>query len=147
MPNVILLEDDDMLGNHLSDKLVLMGHDVLRVTSVLDCLTALNENDCDLLITEFFTNPEAGSIRTSGATIVIAVRFSTAAPSGLNVDPDMPIIVIDGQAADEQPLELCRMLGASSTLRLPADDALMTQAIEEVLPQSPRAQSPRVFVA
>ncbi len=119
MAHVIVLEDDDALADEINHELVCMGHSVRVTTNLIACLTALNDENYDLLVTEFFAQSENGVTHTSGATAIIAIRFSKTKEDGLDVDPQMPIIVLDGQAADETPLEFCEMLGASATMRLP----------------------------
>jgi len=147
MPHIIVLEDDEVLGERISRELVSMGHEVRLTKSLLACLTALNEEKFDLVITEFFVRSERGVTHTSGATVTIAIRFSEIKKDGLNVDPKLPIIVLDGQAADEEPLEFCEMLGACATLRLPFVSEEFRKTVDAVLRPKRPARALRRSIA
>lgn len=136
MPRIVVLEENKSLGEALKDALVGMGHTVDCAQSVPGCLTLLNDNECDLLITDFFMTSKGVATPTSGATVIIAVRYGNATANGLDVDPALPIIAMSGcvpNAAAADPLELCAALGATGTIRKPLQVGDLKRAVDEAL--------------
>lgn len=141
MAHIVLLEDDQLLGSAMRDDLAAQGNSVRVTRSVPECLTVLNDEDCDLLITEFFVRAGSAFSKVSGATIVIAIRCAGSVKNGLNVDPDLPIIVLDGHSRDGIALEFCSMLGADITMRLPSKRSDLLANVEWLLPMERVGQS------
>jgi len=136
MPRIIVLDEDRSRSGFLKDALVSMGHTVDCTQSVPECLTLLNDRDCDLLITDFFTTAKGQLTPVSGATLIIAVRYCEAVPNGLNVDPSMPIIAMSDPvsgAESTDPLDFCAALGASNTIRKPLRIGELQRVIDEAL--------------
>lgn len=136
MPKIVVLEENKSLGDALKNALVSMGHTVDCAQSVPGCLTLLNDNECDLLITDFFMTSKGDVTPTSGATVIIAVRYCDATANGLNVDPSMPIIAMSdpvSKTALADPLDFCATLGASGTIRKPLQMIELKRVVDKAL--------------
>ena len=136
MSAIAVLEEDDHLRETLRQALVSMGHTVTCARTIPTCMTLLNDREYDLLITDFFITSGATATPASGASLIIAVRYSGSTPNGLHVDPAMPIIAMSEDVAGDavgDPLDLCAMLGANETIRKPFEIPMLRRAVQDAL--------------
>ena len=136
MAKIIVLEESKSGGEALRNALISMGHTISMVQNVPSCLTLLNDDDFDLLITDFFITSKKMTSPISGATVIIAVRFSDATGNGLDIDSRLPIIAMSERVSDTatlDPLELCSALGATGTIRKPVDIPELRRKVDKAM--------------
>lgn len=136
MSRIVILEEDISISEALASTLVSMGHTVNCANSIPGCLTILNDTECDLLIANFFATSHGKVMPTSGASVIIAVRFCNSIKNGINCDPALPIIAISERAsvnAIVDPLKLCETLGATGTIQKPVKARELRRVVDKAL--------------
>ncbi len=120
MANILVIDDDVLMGKALRRLLENEGHTVFLATNGIEALTILRDNRAELMITDIFM-PDQDGIST-----IIDAREAY---------PGMKIIAISGggrrQSVDY--LELAHNLGAHRIFSKPFKDEDFLESIQELL--------------
>jgi DNA-binding response OmpR family regulator len=89
---ILVVEDDDALAAHLSDHLSADGFDVAVAASAGEALRALEVRRPELMVLDVVLPDAPG--------LAVLDRVRTADGLASRVDPDLPILVLSGRAAE-----------------------------------------------
>lgn len=117
MARILLVEDDDLVRDMLSQVLQRAGHEVNAVTNGEEASNYLKENKPDILVTDIIMP------KKSGITLISEVK---------NRHPLMEIIAISGGGRLDPTgyLDLSENLGASVSFEKPVDNTALLMAID-----------------
>lgn len=132
MARVVVIEDDEGVGQVLVRMLRLAGHEVLlcqTATQALQALQALEPDGTDVVIADLFL-PDKG-----GLDVIADLR---------RLHPRIPIIAITGGEArvDNDLLGPALQLGAAWALRKPFGSTVLLDAVTAVLNRQPGGPNP-----
>jgi CheY-like chemotaxis protein len=123
MARILLVDDDPLLHDTLSQMLALQGHEVVRALDGRQALTQLRLRAVDVVLTDVLM-PES-----DGLEVVRQVRRD---------HPDIAVIAMSGGSArlpGADALRLARTLGAHGILPKPFGAADLREAIADVWPR------------
>jgi len=120
MAKILLVEDDDLVRDMLSQVLKRAKHDVMSVTNGEEASTYLQKNEPDIMVTDIIMP------KKSGITLISEVK---------NRHPLMEIIAISGGGRLDPTgyLDLSETLGASVSFEKPIDNTALLMAIDLLL--------------
>src|SRR5947199_4539859 len=90
---VLVVEDDAATAGFLADNLRADGFRVWVASAAPEALRALELRQPDLMLLDL-------SLEGGGSGLELLDRVRSADPSGSRVDPDLPVIVLTGRAAE-----------------------------------------------
>ena len=120
MALILLVEDDDLVRDMLTQILQRASHEVESATNGEDATTYLRKHKPDIMITDIIMP------KKSGITLISEVK---------NQHPDMEIIAISGGGRLDPTgyLDLSETLGASVSFEKPIDNNALLMAIDLLL--------------
>lgn len=120
MATILLVEDDELVRDMLSQVLTRASHQVVQATNGDEALLRLKEHEPDIMITDIIMP------KKSGITLISEVR---------NNHPNMEIIAISGGGRLDPMgyLDLSETLGASVSFEKPIDNTALLMAIDLLL--------------
>lgn len=120
MATILLVEDDELVRDMLSQVLTRASHQVLQAANGDEALIALQKQEPDIMITDIIMP------KKSGITLISEVK---------NNHPNMEIIAISGGGRLDPMgyLDLSETLGASVSFEKPIDNTALLMAIDLLL--------------
>ena len=120
MATILLVEDDELVRDMLSQVLTRASHQVVQAANGDEALLALQQHEPDMMITDIIMP------KKSGITLISEVR---------NHHPNMEIIAISGGGRLDPMgyLDLSETLGASVSFEKPIDNTALLMAIDLLL--------------
>ena len=120
MAKILLVEDDDLVRDMLTQVLGRASHTVVCAENGEEATTLLQKEQPDMMITDIIMP------KKSGITLISEVK---------NRHPDMEIIAISGGGRLDPTgyLDLSESLGASLSFEKPIDNTALLMAIELLL--------------
>ena len=120
MATILLVEDDELVRDMLSQVLSRASHEVVQATNGDEALLSLQQHEPDIMITDIIMP------KKSGITLISEVR---------NNHPNMEIIAISGGGRLDPMgyLDLSETLGASVSFEKPIDNTALLMAIDLLL--------------
>lgn len=120
MAKILLVEDDDLVRDMLTQVLQRASHEVTSVANGEDATTALQSAEPDIMVTDIIMP------KKSGITLISEVK---------NRHPNLEIIAISGGGRLDPTgyLDLSESLGASVSFEKPIDNNALLMAIDLLL--------------
>lgn len=120
MATILLVEDDELVRDMLSQVLSRASHEVVQAANGDEALLSLQKHEPDIMITDIIMP------KKSGITLISEVR---------NNHPNMEIIAISGGGRLDPMgyLDLSETLGASVSFEKPIDNTALLMAIDLLL--------------
>lgn len=120
MAKILLVEDDDLVRDMLTQVLKRASHDVISAANGEEATAFLKKNEPDLMITDIIMP------KKSGITLISEVKGG---------HPNMEIIAISGGGRLDPTgyLDLSESLGASVSFEKPIDNSALLMAIDLLL--------------
>jgi len=120
MANILLVEDDELVRDMLTQMLQRASHQVLTATNGEEAIEVLKKAHPDIMITDIIMP------KMSGITLISEVK---------NRHPTMEIIAISGGGRLDPTgyLDLSESLGATASFEKPVDKAALLMAIDLLL--------------
>lgn len=120
MANILLVEDDELVRDMLTQMLQRASHQVLTATHGEEAIEVLKKAHPDIMITDIIMP------KMSGITLISEVK---------NRHPAMEIIAISGGGRLDPTgyLDLSESLGATASFEKPIDKAALLMAIDLLL--------------
>lgn len=120
MANILLVEDDELVRDMLTQMLQRASHEVLTATNGEEAIEVLKRTHPDIMITDIIMP------KMSGITLISEVK---------NRHPTMEIIAISGGGRLDPTgyLDLSESLGATASFEKPVDKAALLMAIDLLL--------------
>ena len=120
MATILLVEDDELVRDMLSQVLARASHDVVQAPNGDEALSILQKYEPDIMITDIIMP------KKSGITLISEVK---------NHHPNMEIIAISGGGRLDPMgyLDLSETLGASVSFEKPIDNSALLMAIDLLL--------------
>lgn len=118
MVQVVLVEDDELVGGAITIALRDAGYDVLVETGAAAAIARVAETAADLVITDLRLGADDGI----GLIAELRTRY-----------PDVAVIAISGGGSTSASLDRARAAGADYCLQKPFSGKVLLQTIAEVL--------------
>ena len=120
MAKILLVEDDDLVRDMLTQILQRASHQVISATNGEEATECLQKEKPDIMVTDIIMP------KKSGITLISEVK---------NRHPDMEIIAISGGGRLDPTgyLDLSETLGASVSFEKPIDNTALLMAIDLLL--------------
>lgn len=120
MAKILLVEDDDLVRDMLTQVLERASHQVISTANGEEAAEYLKENEPDIMVTDIIMP------KKSGITLISEVR---------NRHPHLEIIAISGGGRLDPAgyLDLSETLGASVSFEKPIDNTALLMAIDLLL--------------
>lgn len=120
MAKILLVEDDDLVRDMLTQVLQRASHEVISVANGEDATTSLQTSEPDIMVTDIIMP------KKSGITLISEVK---------NRHPGLEIIAISGGGRLDPTgyLDLSESLGASVSFEKPIDNNALLMAIDLLL--------------
>src|SRR5512141_3162637 len=120
MAKILLVEDDDLVRDMLTQVLQRASHEVISVSNGEDATTSLQTSEPDIMVTDIIMP------KKSGITLISEVK---------NRHPGLEIIAISGGGRLDPTgyLDLSESLGASVSFEKPIDNTALLMAIDLLL--------------
>lgn len=120
MAKILLVEDDDLVRDMLTQVLSRAGHQVTGVANGEEAVESLRKDEPELMITDIIMP------KKSGITLISEVK---------NAFPDLEIIAISGGGRLDPTgyLDLSETLGAAVSFEKPIDNHALLMAIDLLL--------------
>lgn len=138
MAEILLLEDEPILGDQLKDILELDGHSVAFFVSVAPAVEHFESNPVDLVIADIFIKNDGEFEAKGGMTLITKIRQTLGS--------SVPIIAISGSFVSDTNESLSRAritstsktLGANETLAKPFEPGDLLLLVSRVLRRADR---------
>jgi DNA-binding NtrC family response regulator len=120
MANILLVEDDELVRDMLTQVLQRSSHYVISAANGQEALALLKKQDPDIMVTDIIMP------KMSGITLISEVK---------NKHPHMEIITISGGGRLDPTgyLDLSESLGAGASFEKPVDRSALLMAIDLLL--------------
>ncbi|OGT62457.1 MAG: hypothetical protein A3E85_01415 [Gammaproteobacteria bacterium RIFCSPHIGHO2_12_FULL_45_12] len=120
MAKILLVEDDSLVMDMLTQVLERASHQVVCAANGEEAITCLKKEEPDMMVTDIIMP------KKSGITLISEVK---------NCHPNMEIIAISGGGRLDPAgyLDLSESLGASVSFEKPVDNAALLMAIDLLL--------------
>lgn len=120
MAKILLVEDDDLVRDMLSQVLTRASHDVITAANGEEAVTQLKQHEPDIMVTDIIMP------KKSGITLISEVKEK---------HPHMEIIAISGGGRLDPTgyLDLSESIGASVSFEKPVDKTALLMAIDLLL--------------
>lgn len=131
MAQILIMEDDPILGELLVDSLAAVGHAVTRKSNGTEALAHYRTHGADLLVADVIVKVN-GEIVPDGGVILTHRAKGIAAKIGQR----LPVIAISGAGGGHSGVDVlasARGVGADATLEKPFTPDELLQAIDEQL--------------
>lgn len=131
MANVIIVEDDEVLGPLLRDVLIQADHAVRLFTTSSEGIEAFTQEPADIVIADIIIRVDGDVMPDGGISLIFRLK-NLAKAKGLTLS----IIAISGTIYNkgmQNVLEIARCIGADLALAKPFDPEKLLEAVDQLL--------------
>jgi len=120
MARILIADDAELSRGSIGAVLECFGHEIVEARNGVECLEAINNSPCDLLITDI------DMPQVNGIEVILSLKRQS---------PDLPVIAISGYDTlySAEPLWLAKSAGACDVLHKPFKAQQLMQTVDRAL--------------